>query len=205
MEHVQAQLDKIKAELNKVQLLVEAEKQTGVDKLYLAAGGAVVLLLVVLLGFGAGLLCNLVGFVYPAYESFKAIESESSNDDTQWLTYWVVYSCFQIVEVFVDFLLYFIPFYYAFKLGFLVWLFLPSTQGATFVFNHFLKPFLKSHESTIDSAISGIKSSSGKVVGDVTGLVADVTKDVTSAVAQKLVDNQLKSQNGAPSSPKKTA
>ncbi|KAF0701106.1 Aste57867_8403 [Aphanomyces stellatus] len=201
MEQVQAYADKIKAELNKVPLLVEAEKQTGVDKLYLAAGGSVVLLLVVLLGFGAGLLCNLVGFVYPAYESFKAIESDDSNDDSQWLTYWVVYSIFQIVEVFVDFLLYFIPFYYAFKLGFLVWLFLPSTQGATFLFTHFIQPFLKAHESTIDGAINNIKSGSGKVVGDVTGLVADVTKDVTSAVAQKLVDNQLKT----PSSPKKSA
>ncbi|RHY73791.1 hypothetical protein DYB30_008514, partial [Aphanomyces astaci] len=113
MEQVQAYADKIKVELNKLPFLVEAEKQTGVDKLYLAAGGSLVLLVVVLFGFGAGLLCNLVGFVYPAYESFKAIESDNSNDDTQWLTYWVVYSMFQIVEVFVDFLLYFIPFYYA--------------------------------------------------------------------------------------------
>ncbi|ETV75587.1 hypothetical protein H257_10003 [Aphanomyces astaci] len=201
MEQVQAYADKIKVELNKLPFLVEAEKQTGVDKLYLAAGGSLVLLVVVLFGFGAGLLCNLVGFVYPAYESFKAIESDNSNDDTQWLTYWVVYSMFQIVEVFVDFLLYFIPFYYAIKLGFLVWLFMPSTQGATFVFNHLLQPFLKRHESTIDGAINNIKNNSGKVVGDLSGLAADVGKDVTAAVLQKVADNQLKT----PTSPKKSA
>ena len=35
---------------------------------------------------------NVVGFVYPAYMSFKAIETEDDvDDDIQWLTYWVVF------------------------------------------------------------------------------------------------------------------
>ncbi|OQR96400.1 hypothetical protein ACHHYP_15842 [Achlya hypogyna] len=191
MEHVQAQLEKAKAELNKYPILVQLEEQTGVDKVYLTAGGVVLLLLVVLVGFGAGLLCNLVGFVYPAYASFKAIESESKTDDVQWLTYWVVYCCFEIVEVFVDYLLFWVPFYYAFKLGFLVWLFLPSTQGATFIFSHFLQPFLKAQEDNIDAALNNIKSNSGSVIADISGVVKDATKDATAAIAKKLVDKQL--------------
>jgi receptor expression-enhancing protein 5/6 len=32
---------------------------------------------------------NLIGWALPAYLSVQAIESPSTNDDKQWLTYWV--------------------------------------------------------------------------------------------------------------------
>lgn len=47
--------------------------------------------------------------------SIKAIESNSKDDDTQWLTYWVVYGVFSIVEAFSDIFLSWFPFYYAGK------------------------------------------------------------------------------------------
>jgi receptor expression-enhancing protein 5/6 len=203
MEHVHAYADKAKAELNKIPILVQLEEQTGVDKLYLSLGGSVLLLLIVIVGFGFGLLCSLVGFIYPAYASFKAIESEQKKDDEQWLTYWVVYSCFEIVEVFVDILLYWIPFYHAFKLGFLVWMFLPSTQGASFLFHHFLQPFLKANECHIDGAINSVKNNSASVVSDITGAAKDVAKDVSAFAAKKMAE-QNTSAPPAPSSPKKT-
>ena len=30
----------------------------------------------------------LMGIVYPAYASFQAIESDSTEDDKQWISYW---------------------------------------------------------------------------------------------------------------------
>ena len=32
--------------------------------------------------------------IFAAFESFKAIESTGTTDDTQWLTYWVVFAAF---------------------------------------------------------------------------------------------------------------
>lgn len=189
MDKVQVYMDKWAKDLDKFPVLQKAQEATGVEKLYLVAGGATVLLLLLLVGFGAGLICNIVGFAYPAYASFKAVESTDKKDDVQWLTYWVVYACFNIVEVFSDFLLYWIPFYYAFKLGFLLWLFMPSTQGASFLYNHFLAPFLKTNESRIDRAMKEAVSSSGAVISDISGVVKDVSKDVSKAVASKIVDN----------------
>ena len=48
----------------------------------------------------------------------KAIESERKDDDTQWLTYWTVYSAFSIVEYFSDIFLSWFPLYFLFKVNF---------------------------------------------------------------------------------------
>ena len=78
--------------------------------------------------------------------SFKAIETDTKDDDTQWLTYWVVYSFFSVLETFVSFLLSWIPFYFAIKLAFLFYLFSPKTRGAQNIYENFLKRALDSVE-----------------------------------------------------------
>lgn len=45
----------------------------------------------------------------------KAIESNVKEDDTQWLTYWVVYGLFSVLEAFSDIFLSWFPFYYVSK------------------------------------------------------------------------------------------
>jgi receptor expression-enhancing protein 5/6 len=114
-------------------------------------------------GVGAGSLCSIVGFVYPAFKSFEAIETKNKGEDTQWLVYWVVFAFFSIIEVFIDFLLYWIPFYYAFKLAFLLWAMLPQTKGAKFLYDSFLKDFLKKNESKIDAAMADAKKTVNSV------------------------------------------
>lgn len=47
----------------------------------------------------------------------KAIESPSKEDDTVWLTYWVVYALFGLAEFFSDLLLFWFPFYYVGKVS----------------------------------------------------------------------------------------
>ncbi|KAJ0097471.1 hypothetical protein Patl1_28887 [Pistacia atlantica] len=125
--------------------------------------------------------CCSVGIVLPVYSTFKAIERKDQDDQQKWLIYWagqkflkfsallcpmkaffIVNTCaghissygsFSIVEVFSDKLLFWFPMYYHLKFAFLVWLQLPSAEGATQLYRNHLRPFLLRHQARIDQLV----------------------------------------------------
>ena len=62
---------------------------------------------------------------------------------------------FEIVVKFTKFLIFKsrFPFYYEIKILFILWLILPQTQGATYLYNTFVDPTLTRHEKEIDSTL----------------------------------------------------
>ncbi len=121
-------------------LVTTGSKMTGMRKEYIALAGAALPFLFLLLMGGANFLVDLIAYLYPAYASVRAIESDGTDDDTQWLTYWLVFSLFKLVEGVADSLLQYIPFYFILKIIFLVWCFYPGTDGAMVVYSYFIKP-----------------------------------------------------------------
>jgi len=144
----------------------QLKEKTGVRPVLIALCVAALVLLFVLFGVGAAAVCNLTGFVYPLYASFKALKSPEKGDDTQWLTYWMVYAFFSFLESFTDILLRWIPFYYVFKVAFLIWCYLPQTHGANVVYKKFIFPIFIKHEREIDE---GIRRASAKFDEQVEG------------------------------------
>ena len=70
----------------------------------------------------------LVGFLYPAYSSYKAVEMKNPEMMSLLLVYWCVFGLFSVLEVFMDIFLAQITVYYMGKLAFLIWLQMPQTK-----------------------------------------------------------------------------
>lgn len=166
----------LRTKLDQIPALQQAEDATKVPKEFLVIGGGLVFTILIFFGVGAGVLCSIVGFVYPAFKSFETIETKTKGDDIQWLVYWVVFAFFSLLETFKDFLLYWIPFYYAFKLAFLLWAMLPQTKGSKFLYDSILKDFLKKSENRIDAAVAESKKSAEATASALAGDAAELTK-----------------------------
>jgi receptor expression-enhancing protein 5/6 len=113
-----------------------------VPKAYAAIGSVFLLALLLLVNSLAAPVSNLIGWGLPAFLSFKAIESPGVRDDVQWLTYWVVFGFFNFLESFaLRAVLYYFPWYFAFKAIFVLWLQLPAFRVSHFSRHWFLCNF----------------------------------------------------------------
>ncbi|KAK3181060.1 ER membrane protein DP1/Yop1 [Lecanicillium sp. MT-2017a] len=155
-EKAQNYLGSLDKELSKYPALNNLEKSAGVPKAYAVIGFAALYFFLIIFNLGGQLLTNFAGFVIPGYYSLGALFTDSKEDDTQWLTYWVVFSFFTVLESFIN-IVYWFPFYFVFKFVFLLWLSLPMFRGAEIVFRSFLAPTF-SRYFTSGSTSSNLRS-----------------------------------------------
>ncbi|KAK3023021.1 hypothetical protein RJ639_045015, partial [Escallonia herrerae] len=72
------------------------------------------------------------------------------------LLYWAAYGSFNIAEVFADKVFYWFPLYYHMKFAFLLWLQLPTSDGARQLYIAHLRPFLLRHQAKVDQIMGFI-------------------------------------------------
>ncbi|XP_071170784.1 receptor expression-enhancing protein 5-like isoform X3 [Mytilus edulis] len=145
-----------------------------------------------MVGYGAQFVCNFVGFLYPAYASVKAIESSQKEDDTQWLTYWVVYSFFALVEFFADIFLFWIPFYWFLKCVFLVWCMAPiASNGSQMIYHRLIKPIVLKYQNKIDDAIDKAADRLQEVFGIAKQKVGDFAEDIGRGAANDAIRKRM--------------
>lgn len=122
------------------------------------------------------MLACVVGTAYPAFKSIKALSTVNDpEDDKVWLTYWVVYGFSVWADMNIGWILSIMPFYFAFKLLFFLWLQLPlgPLMGAKVVYRLIFKP---------------IYSIFGKQLNAAGKRTAAQLQDYDSLVAQTLSD-----------------
>jgi len=121
--------------------LVEQKTKVKRDQIALGLLGLVAVYLA--FGWGNDFLCNLIGFVYPAYASLLAIEASATTTDTKWLVYWVVYATFGFVEYLASNFVRTLLFYWLGKCLFLLWL-MPAgpSGGSNVLYQRLIRPLL---------------------------------------------------------------
>ena len=185
MEHIDKICEKLNLnELERVQFLRDLSAKTHVKPAYFGLGAIAVASLFALVGYGSTILFFLIGFLYPAYMSYKAIETKSDpDDDKQWLTYWVVFSFIHVFDPILNIVLSVIPFTLILKLAFNIWLLHPKTKGALLIYNRVIRDLLKKYESKIDSHLDNVK----KTVEEAQPMLQNATRDLKREAINKVI------------------
>ncbi|KAF7507196.1 ER membrane protein DP1/Yop1 [Endocarpon pusillum] len=152
--HQISQLDK---ELSKYPALNNLERQTSVPKVYVILGLLGLYFFLVFFNIAGAFLVNFAGFLLPGYYSLDALFTSSKVDDTQWLTYWVVYAFLTVLESAIN-AVYWFPFYYTFKFILVLWMALPQTSGAQVVFRSFIQPVFSRFFSESGSTAADLRA-----------------------------------------------
>lgn len=116
-------------------------------------------------GLVSRLVILLLGTLYPAYSSYKAIRNKDVDEYVKWMMYWVVFALFTTAETITDvFLGFWFPFYYEIKIIVVLWLLSPATEGSSILYRKFVHPVLVKREKEIDEYLLRAKEESYKTV-----------------------------------------
>ena len=171
MSHLSSAQPSVTSPLPRLSFLSSVERATGIPRLYCAAALLVLATGVVFQGWGLRLLTSVVAFFYPLYCSLRCLclphsyAADPSRGPRLWLVYWLVFGLLSFSERLSDSLLSFLPLYYPLKLAFLLWCFLPQSEGCAVLYDCVLHPLLARHSPTIERSVGDVREAVG-VVGE---------------------------------------
>jgi len=137
----------------------------------------------------------VLGTLYPAYRSYKAIKNKDLREHVKWMMYWIVFALFTTTETFLDIFFSWFPFYYEIKILFILWVLSPATRGSSLLYKKVVHPLLISREKEIDDLIEKTKQQGYSTFVQLfsSGFNYASSLFLTSALkGQMLLGNQLK-------------
>ncbi|THD22402.1 Receptor expression-enhancing protein [Fasciola gigantica] len=109
----------------------------------------------------------------------KALETHEKEDDTKWLTYWVVFASVSIVEAFTDIFFFWIPLYSLLKCVVFLFLMAPtSPNGSILFYEKVIRPYILKHEKKLDQAF--------EAASDLAGDFANTARKKATEVAEHI-------------------
>ncbi|XVE49445.1 hypothetical protein DITRI_Ditri01bG0083100 [Diplodiscus trichospermus] len=118
---------------------------------------------------------HLFALGYPLRASIQAIEANSNSDTKKLVTYWVIFSLISLFEYAFMGILQWLPFWPYMKLTIVCWMMIPNFDGAFYVYDHIVHPFLCIDVQTV---INWFKKQQEFVLKD--KFLADADKYVTA-------------------------
>lgn len=191
MEHVKKAEQELEKLAHHNPQFIEICKKYGLPPGKVLGGVFGVVILFGVISQGYNIICSLLTCIYPLIQSIRSIESGNGDDDKKWLCFWTVFGIFQTVELFIGFLLEFIPYYYWLRVGFFVYLMAPQTQGSEVLYKSVFKPFLTKHRREIEKFIDSVKTQADAASKEALSKAKETANDMANA------ENMMKAMNAA--------
>ncbi len=163
MDIINAKLKPLSKFGDSIPQIKQVATNLNVESGVIVGAAGLVFSLITLILFGTSILTLCITVLYPAAMSIKAIETESTEDDKEWLTYWIIFGIFTLLDDFLGFILNMIPYFFWIKLVFFVYLFAPQTHGAKVVYENVVKPQLIRYKPQIEDLINTIKGGASEL------------------------------------------
>jgi receptor expression-enhancing protein 5/6 len=179
---------------DRVPQIKELAAKAGVESGVIIGGGALVATLITLALFGATILTLAITVLYPAVKSIQALESETRDDDKEWLTYWIIFGLFTLIDDCCGCILSCIPYYFWIKLAFFVFLFAPQTRGAQLLYRSVVKDLLDKYKDKIEGLISDVKGSVKEGMSEAKKTAIKELSDPSRLVQAAQVTSQLQNE-----------
>ena len=129
-------------------------------------GGGVLFLLLGVYLQGYNIVLALVTCVYPMWKSILTIEDDDEEETNTWLCYWTVYGIVQIVELFLGFILSYVPYYSIIRLAFFIYLMAPMTKGAKTLYSMVFQPMLQKYKPEITKFFDNLADQTASMARD---------------------------------------
>jgi len=117
-----------------------------------------------------------------------------------WLTYWMVFGIFNVLETFFGFIFYFSPYWDWLRLGLFIWLLLPQFNGSKVLYDSVIRKLLDSNRDLIQKWISKVSSAANEAkkqgIAEATAAASDPTLLSKGLAAASAGQEALKNANG---------
>ena len=143
------------------EIMNSIKAKTGIDGIYVIIFLSLCVLLVYF-GIFESLITSLVGTLYPGFSTIKAIQKNKDKKD--WLTYWVIFGSFLIFDMFSAIIIKVVPYYFVLKILFLIWMFIPGSNGCHIVYDFLISKVMKPIEQIIDIFFEEYKDMKEEIV-----------------------------------------
>ena len=143
------------------------KEKTGIDGIYVTIFLSICVFFVYL-GILGSLITSLVGTLYPGFSTIKAIQKNKNKKE--WLTYWVVFGSFLIFDMFSNIIVKFIPFYFVMKILFLIWMFIPGSNGCRLVYEFLIIKVMTPLEQIFDEFFKEFNEAGKEIFHKVKGV-----------------------------------
>ena len=149
--------------LLRLPFVVKASERSRIPASLLVLGSLLALGLFCLSVIFGTLLTTFCMFLFPAYDTFKAIERQESANQRRLLTYWVVFGSFFALDETFRWVLSFLPYYHLVRFAFLFALYSKSVNGAELIFQHVQKPIFDKFSAQIDAIVAPVEETLAKI------------------------------------------